>query len=195
MKNLKIILDVDDVLGFTIDHLLNIYNKENDSEVLREHIRDWGFKNCEGIDAEAMKIFGYPEFFKTITPDPDAIEGVATLIEEGSEVVILTAGMPKVLADKAEWLKTHFPKVQKNNYLFGYRKDLVGNDSCIFIDDNVTNLLGSPCKHKVCMDRPWNRPHNHPEAKAFLRVSSFKEFVEIVRMLELGEEIRRKEIA
>lgn len=205
---LNLLLDVDDVLGFTIDHLLSIYNKENNTEVIREYITDWGFKNCKGIDEKALSIFGYKDFFKNIPPDPEAIEGVNILLDEGYPIFILTAPpderediptlvncMPRILSDKAEWVNTHFPRIPKNNYIFCFRKDMVGNSNSVTLDDKILNLVGSPCKYKICMDRPWNRVHNHPEAKPFERVFSFLEFVDDVRMLNLGEELRRKENA
>lgn len=189
-----IILDSDDVLMFTNDAVLEIYNFEHGTNFTRDDITEWIMddgRDYNGIiPRDFLDIFSRESFFQYLTPDPEAQAGVKMLVEAGYDIIICTAGEYTGTPDKGISFEDKFPEINKRNFIFGWRKDVITAD--YQLDDGLHNLLVSKCRKPFVMDRPWNRVHNHPEARHLYRVNSFLEFVLLVFETTIDESIAMK---
>ena len=178
MKKKIVILDVDDVVTPTISMVLKLYNAEHNTNIVESDIITFNFKKCPALEFNATKYFLDPKFFEILEPDIDAVEGVFALIESGCDVIFATAITRPGYNARHDWILKYFPFVPEANIIFGKRKDLLHGDW--ILDDKIENLLTSRCKNVVCMNRQWNNPTTHPEARDLKRVYNFKEFVGLV---------------
>jgi len=140
MRNLKLIIDCDDVLSRFIESWLKFYNiRHNDNKVL-EDIHGWDIENyltgC--TEEELLGILDIPNFFRNVPSIPRAKLILGKLREAGHEITVVSDySNPAQLVDKQYWLKT-FMNVEKKDTMFGGKKEIVRGD--IMIDDNPKNL-------------------------------------------------------
>jgi 5'(3')-deoxyribonucleotidase len=180
----KIILDVDDIVCDTTQAILDLYNKEHGVDVVINDIINYNFKGCDKIKHNLLVYFKTGEIFKTLKPNKDAVEGIIHLQNKGYEVFFATATKRPGYNARHDWLLENFT-VPENNIIFCSRKDLLVADW--FFDDALHNLLPNRSRNVICMDRPWNNPINHPEAKHLKRVPGFTEFVWLIEKEEEAE--------
>jgi 5'(3')-deoxyribonucleotidase len=134
--------------------LIEIHNKQYSSDVTIDDVTQWD------LPRDMFEIFHGMDFFGSLKPIPGAIEGVKQLVRWGHDVVVATNHSDDfaIAADKILWVQRYLPELS-GNMMLGARKDILQGD--IIIDDNPDYLINSPCRIKICMDRPWNRSYGY----------------------------------
>lgn len=187
MKNKKksvfFVIDCDDVLAKCNAYALSLLGKEKRKIFSIRDINRWGILGNE-LD-ERMKFFYDPKFVES----QPLYEGCTKFLKElqGYGAVIVSTSVPDCcVVAREKFIQQHWP------FLDGY---YIGNDKVTAIpkkkdsvvymlDDNISHLCA--CKDSnvipVVMSRPWNVTWHK-----FRRVSTFEEFLNIVKVKELDD--------
>ncbi len=173
-EQLKIGVDVDDVLYDCNRHAVERLNRERNEQTLSIYdINDWG--ELGGLADERLAYFSDPVFVE----GQPILAGAQAFIHELSkrgEVFFITAVSPACMSARAERLIRDFPEVPPRNILIAARKDLVKLD--LLLDDGAHNILGSAATYPVLFRRPWN---NH--LTGLLAVNGYDDFLRLVDRL------------
>lgn len=98
-----------------------------------------------------------PEFWKTVTPKPDAQKYLKKLWDRGFPIYIVTANHPKTATAKYEYtIKPNFPFIPYNNIIFIHNKQLL--NGWFLIDDGPHNFGGN--YQGILYNAPWNESVN-----------------------------------
>lgn len=154
MKQLKIGVDVDDVLLSCVPYALERENKKHSPKdaVKIEEITAWGVmgKRSDCI----FNQFNKADFFQTQPTLPGAEEFLLNLMSFG-EVFIITAVEPEYMGYRINRLLELFPFFPKENIIMGKNKSLFHID--ILIDDGAHNICDSIAEYPILLRKPWNR--------------------------------------
>lgn len=192
---MKLIVDMDGVLANLPKGAIKGINQLKPSSKNKfkiENLVDYDFDKSTGLAGITKKIFELPSFFRELEPMPGALLGMASLAEQGHQMLIATV-LPsrngQILFDKLDWLEEHiFPitNLTKKNVVFAYGKEWCMGD--IMIDDYPKNLLQFSGE-RVLVDWPYNREgYGDDEDNGFTRVAPHEEVWH-----NLNEIIERKE--
>ena len=173
----KILIDMDDVLCYSVDRVVELYNKEFGTNYSIEDFQGWNLASYATNDI--YKYYGMEglHFFRDLKPIQEMIDLVHELISEGNEVVIVTSinkNNFEGIIDKTSWVETYLPDI--SDMLIVESKEYVEGD--VLIDDGSHNLKASPATHKVLFDRPWNRDNQD-----YTRVDSAADIKEYLKTL------------
>jgi 5'(3')-deoxyribonucleotidase len=151
---MRIIVDMDEVIVDMMTKLLSMYNLYYKSDITVDDITQWQLPD------DMLKVFHHRGFFRYIPAIPGAIDGVRQLRSMGHDIIIASNHSDRgyIADDKIMWVQEHLPELA-GNMMIGARKDILQGDA--IIDDNPDYLINSPCRVKICMDRPWNRRSNY----------------------------------
>ena len=152
---LTIALDLDDTLSDNMEQLVALYNKESGDTTTLESFTSWGLSDAvlpEWKD-KIGDIFLRPEWFQHLHPRKDMQKAVSVL-SKSFNLVVVTAYHPQCCYDKAVFIQTHFPEIDKHSVIFCNKKQLI--NAHFLVDDGGHNLVDYP-KTPICMDKPWNR--------------------------------------
>lgn len=186
-RKLVIALDVDDVLFICLARAVKEAQRRG-CDVEYEQIIDYYFKNLPAETGELLlKIMQEPRFYQDQEVLPGAVEMVDELLAAGHEVIIASAVFPKLMGYRSEMLLSIFPKLNPRNIMLGARKDLLHVD--FLLDDHLDNIKTSPAKYPVLFTQPWNK-----DAQDFLRVSSYREFIQLVEAVSLAPEKEKRSL-
>lgn len=178
-KKQIIALDVDDVLFACIPKML----REAETYgvcVDYDEVTEYNFTNFYAPVRDLfMNIMSKPQFYQTQTPFAGAVDMVNELLDAGHEVIIASAVPPMLMSYRSELLLKVFPRLKPQNIMLGARKDLLHVD--FLLDDAPHNVTASPAKYPVLFNRPWNAKEQN-----FLRVSSYREFLQMVEAVSLA---------
>ena len=159
-----------------VNPLISMHHDKYNSDIIIDDVTGWD------LPADMVEIFTKPGFFLHLPPIPGAIDGVKKLLEWGHDIIIATnhSDTDYIAADKVLWVQRNLPMLAAN-MMIGGRKDVLQGD--IIIDDNPDYLINSPCRYKICMDRPWNRELDEWQHFNFYRVYNWQD---ILNLLEGG---------
>jgi 5'-nucleotidase len=171
----RILLDMDGVLCDLIGKWFAIYNKEHHDHIDLSQMSEWEPHLYAKKGKAIYHYLSQPGFFRDLSPIPGAIEGVKQLLNEGFDVVIVTAAKTGQ-RDKMQWVKEHLPFLDTRNVIFAHRKELVRGD--VLFDDAPHNLVAfAPYGIAVAMAYPYNQTYpGH-------RVRSWDEFLTLAHQL------------
>lgn len=170
---MRILVDVDNTLCDNMGEWLRIYNEAADDNVKPEDIVTWDIESY--LKPEWIPYFweeAYPRSFKTSEPFPNARLDITYLLDEGHEVIYVTAG---VCVEKMNWLfYQEFSEgrvaLAPKNVIIAYKKDLIIGD--ILVDDGLHNCYG---RNSIIFNQPWNqgcdifpRAHNWGEVYKYI---------------------------
>lgn len=188
---MRILLDQDQVLAQWVERVLQYFNEDFGTKLTVEDIKTWDMTENLGPRSEAAirSYMRYPELYRDLDPVEGAIDGVKSLIDDGHDVVIVTA-VPRSAGisyhGKLEWLRRNMPYFDLANLISCHRKDLIRGD--MLLDDGPHNIEPfMKVGHAVVFDRPWNK-----DVEGHARVHSWKEFLEYVKLLESNQTFIRK---
>lgn len=162
-------IDMDEVLADTMGAILDEFNRRTQLGITIDQIVG---KRIYDIMPEHTKelrdILASDGFFRRLHVMKDAQEVVEKLSKQ-YDIYIVTAAMdvPTSFHDKYEWLRTHFPFLDPQHFIFCGRKDIVATD--YLIDDNPRQLKGH--RGKALM---FTAPHNEGQTE-FTRLNNWKE--------------------
>ena len=184
-KKFTIILDIDDTTADTCASLLFEANSKFGTNYKKEDIFDWNL-DTSFPGKNMCQFFEQENFFLNLKPMDGAVHYTKKLIEDGFEIIITTASPINGFKDKALWMQKHLPHIPEKNLILAWRKEVVKGD--IMLDDALHNITTSICKYPIVFAQPWNK--NTPSK--YRRVSSWKEFYELVHDLyNLEQDWRR----
>lgn len=120
--------------------LINIDHHRNNPRARAftiDDVTDWditGTLNCRPV-------WDSPGFFSSLELLPGAAEGLESLLSEGHEVFIVSAGNGLALGEKSAWLRKHLPFMKGRAYFTDGKtpKGLLRGD--VLIDDGPHNLI------------------------------------------------------
>lgn len=186
MRQLKILVDMDD----TIEHLLfawvNCLNKRHGTSVEYKDIREWNL--CTAFPTLTKEQVYAPlvedDFWETVKPIDGAAEVLEWAIGEGHEIYIVTASTYHTLKSKMEnVLFRHFPFISWDRVIITSNKQMIRGD--MLVDDAPHNLENGQYV-KVLMTAPHNM--NYDAARNhMIRVHTWNDVKEcIIKLSMLG---------
>ena len=173
MKKLRILVDLDDVLNNLLECWVELLNCKYHLNAKAEDSKTW---NVQGIyptltEEEVYRPIYEDEVWTMLSPRPDSVEALKEMIEDGHDVIIVTASVYQTLHLKMDWFFTTFPFLSWENVIITKRKQLIKGD--VLIDDGYHNLEGGDY-FKILIDAPYNRSYDQ-EKKGMIRVKDLKE--------------------
>ena len=180
---LKIALDFDETLFPTMEKVLEIYNKRNNTNIVLSNITKYNLHENFSFDVadELLSIFVDQNVYENLQPYKGAVRTIKTLIESGHEVYIATSTDVRNLEWKEQLLQKHFPFIPKDNLIRIHNKSLLNVD--VLIDDKIDNLI-SIFADRICLSQPWNQDEDADYAYSIYRVNHWGEIINIVNEIE-----------
>lgn len=166
-------IDLDDVLWDLLQAWINRYNEITDDDVKVEDVKSWDVSKYTSKCSKEMLfyILEQNDFWESVNPRPNSPRYLKQLIDDGYDVVIVTASHYKNLNHKMERFFELFPFINKEQVIVTHRKQMIDMD--ILVDDNPANLSDSSYI-KVLFDTPHNKWLNEREIGA-IRLSNWEE--------------------
>ena len=179
MKKLRILVDLDDVLNDLLECWVELLNQRYNLNAKAEDSKIW---NVQGIfptltEEEVYRIIYEEEVWGMLSPRPGSVETLKAMIDDGHDVVIVTASTYETLPLKMDWLFATFPFLIWENVIITRRKQLIKGD--VLIDDGFHNLEGGSY-FKILIDAPYNREYD-AKANGMIRVSTLEEAYSVIR--------------
>ena len=180
---MTILVDMDD----TIEQLLKAWvrgvNEKYGRNVDYNDVTSWDVSAAfPGLTWEQVyDIPMQPGFWKTVDPIPGAAESLQRLMNDGHDVLIVTATPHESVPDKMnDLLFRCFPFLSWNQVIITFHKQMIHGD--VLIDDGIHNLEGGDYA-KILMTAPHNRNYN-AEANGMIRVHDWTEIEKVIRKIE-----------
>jgi uncharacterized HAD superfamily protein len=174
----RIYVDLDDVLAQTIHSLVALLERHFARRVEIEDVVHFDLGRSFGLApnelAEFMRLVHQPQVLAALKPSPGAAPALASWIERGYAVAVMTGRPPSAASASRRWLREHriphtsFACIDKYS-----REDwagppgralpldaLTGLGFALAVEDSLemAALLAERCGVPVAlMDRPWNR--------------------------------------
>lgn len=160
---MRILLDQDQVLAKWVEKVLRWYNEDYKTNFTAADVTDyWAMEKILGPQGRDFirSCIRYPDFYNDLEPVEGAIEGVKKLIDDGHDVVIVSA-VPRCggisYHGKCHWLREYMPYFKLDNFIACSRKDVVLGD--VLLDDaghNIEKYMKTG-RMAVLFDQPWNQ--------------------------------------
>ena len=179
MRKLRILVDVDDVLNNLLECWVELLNQRYN---LNAKARDSKVWNVQAIfpgltEEEVYRIIYEEEVWGMLSPRPTSVETLKRMIDDGHDVVIVTASVYETLPLKMDWLFATFPFLVWENIIVTRRKQLIKGD--VLIDDGFHNLEGGSY-FKILIDAPYNQGVDI-EREGIIRVKNLEEAYDVIR--------------
>ena len=179
MKQLTILVDMDDVLEHLVPAWIAWLNERHGTSVKEEDMVEWELEKVFPMltHSQVWEPLEYAEFWDTVRPVKDAAKTVYQLMADGHEVYVVTHAPLYTIVPKIERvLFRYFPFIDMRHVIFARNKQMIRGD--ILIDDGPHNLIDSNYI-SILMDRPHNRNFDN---KSFhiIRVHNWQEIYELV---------------
>ena len=176
MKKLRILCDADDTIQELTIHWLAELNNKHNCNVKKEDIKTWDMtKAFPGLsEEEVLEPLYRNDFWSTTTPIEGSKYYLKRLIDDGHEILIVTASNLQTFEAKKRKLIEMFPFLSSEQIICEKNKQSVKGD--ILIDDGVHNLLGGSYRKFL-----FNQPNNllfDERGHDIIRVYSWKEIYE-----------------
>lgn len=177
---MRILLDQDGVLADLHHGWLHLHNQDNPEDAVHPHtITRWAIHEFVKVGHRIYDYLHRHDLYDHVPVIPGAQEAVQQLIDAGHELAVVTAAgnIGAMIENKIKWLKTHFPMIPAENFVFTNNKGLVSGD--LLIDDGPHNLELFPN-----LSLMFDAPHNRTEER-FLRVHNWDEAMAFCRKVEI----------
>lgn len=178
MRNLDIILDVDDVLMICTEVGLKWANRKFGTEYKISDITEWSFTNIEkevpGFTKAIIEHMHSKEFLANQPAMEGSREFIKALKERGHHVMIFSAISPVGMGERAKRI------IDLYNGIIDYKDINLGGNKIymqgdVLLDDNINNISQSKCKYPVLFRQPWNQSENR-----FLSVRNYEEALALI---------------
>ena len=179
MKQLTILIDMDDTLENLCEAWVNYLNKRFGTAVKHSEITDWDMTLAfpEVPRSEVYRPLREQALWESVVPLPGAAKYVARLIRDGHKVVIVTASHPDTVKMKLKTvLFRYFPFLTFEDVVVTTQKHLIKGD--VLIDDGPHNFRGGTYRGILV-----NQPHNRSfpaEENGLIRACSWREIYQAV---------------
>lgn len=184
MRNLVILVDLDDTIWGLLSAWVNHLNKQYGTNVSVDDITKWDVSAFFPTltKEQVFAPLHTDAFWDTVKPFEDAAVYIQKLMDDGHTVMVVTASDYRTIRAKAENLFKHFPMFTWNNVIIAQKKQLVFGD--VLIDDGVHNVLDGQYKGFL-VDAPHNRDF-HEELHDITRVKNWRDIY--IKICELSQE-------
>lgn len=182
MKELTILVDMDDTIEHLLDAWLARVNEKYGRNVKYNDITAWDVsKFYDGLTKEQVyEVIQEDNFWETVKPVSGAAQTLQGFINKGHKVYLVTATPYESVRGKMEkHLFRYFPFLTWDNVIITSHKQLIKGD--VLIDDGIHNLEGGDYK-KILVDAPYNRDYD-AEAHGMIRVHNWDEIEEVINRL------------
>lgn len=185
-KQLTILVDMDDVCEDLLEGWLNWLNKTYETYIVKEEITEWSMSKClkKYIDSNKFKNEDIykplydPEFWNTLNPLPDAVDGLK-LLNDKNIVFIATNSHYKTIRPKVDnCLFKYFPFLYWDQIITIKDKYLINAD--VLIDDNYDNIFNFVHANENRIGLLMNAPYNkniEDYNERIIRVNNWKEII------------------
>lgn len=180
---MRIAIDFDSTLFPTMEKVIEIYNKKNNTSVDLSQVTSYNLYNCfsEDVADELLSLFVDKATYNSLQPYKGSIKAAQSLVNKGHEVIIATATDVKNLEWKEKLLQRYFPFIPKENLIRIHNKKLLNVD--VVIDDKLDNLTQTFAEG-VCYSQPWNQDKDMDYIYSIYRVRNWGEIVNIMNEIE-----------
>lgn len=154
-KKFTLLVDMDDTIENLVPAWTEWLNRYYGTAVSRSDCRQWNMQAVYPLlsSEQVFEPLGLDEFWKTVTPKPDAQKYLAQLYSEGFPIYIVTASHPNTIKAKVKYvLNEYFPYIDHNHIITCAHKQMVSG--WYLIDDGAHNFGGN--YKGILMDAPWN---------------------------------------
>lgn len=181
MKNLTILVDMDDSIENLSEAWVNYLNVRYGTSVKASEITDWDVsKAFPSLNSEDVYgVLREEGLWKTVKPLPGAVKYLKKLIDDGNQVYIVTASHPDTVSVKMNnVLFKYFPFIPYQNVIVASKKQLISGD--ILVDDALHNMGGHYTG--LFFTAPHNRAVTDDQLAAVnaVRVENWKEVYELI---------------
>lgn len=179
-------LDVDGVLADILTPLMKITSRLIGKKLDVSHVKTWDLDSLfeeHGRPDLVPQLWieaGSPGFCRTLSPYPNAVEGVKSIRQTGAQIYIVTSPLHDAATwthDREHWLKESF-SVDRAHVVHAHDKSIFAGD--ILVDDKPANIVHWGERHgfkgAVLWDQPWNQDFDDPRVQ---RTSSWKAVVDL----------------
>ena len=177
-----IAIDIDDTLCNLQDVVINLFNERFGAHYKLSDFIEYDVMNVlpnqDGIVMRDM--YGEQGLYSKVRPIAGSQDALQKLINEGHQVYLVTAAIPKTYAEKIEFIRRYFPFIDESHICCIQHKWMFKCD--IMIEDNLQTLLAKPYYHRVLFDRPWNQC-NKDYVYDIHRVKNWNEIMEVVNKI------------
>ena len=162
MKNLTILVDMDDTIENLCEAWCAALNKQHNLRVKPQNIKEWDLR--QSFPTLTPKQIYAPlfndAFWDTVKPIPGAQKALRELAEDGHRLLIVTASHPETVSAKLnKVLFRYFPFLGYRDVIVASQKDVIRGD--VRIDDNPENLtLVNDGSLRILFNRPHNESFN-----------------------------------
>ena len=132
----RVLFDMDDVIVDFLGGLLENFNYKYGTNFSKKDVDVWNLEHTLG--SNVWGIMNEPGFFLNLKPKGNSIEIIKRIIDNGFDVLIVTACDPDAYKEKLEWIKHHMPYFNKGRLIPCSEKSVIWGD--ILIDDKIANL-------------------------------------------------------
>lgn len=183
---LTILVDMDDTMEGLLDSWTGFLAAKHGVSVNKEDIKEWDMQKAyPTLSKEQIYAPLFEEaMWENVKPLDGAVDYIQKLMQEGHEVVVVTAShYDNVGMKMRNVLVKHFPFIPYDNVIITSRKQMILGD--VLIDDALHNLIGGKYKG-ILFDAPHNRAL-HAEKYGMRRVKNWKEIYEVITELDNKE--------
>lgn len=179
---MRILCDLDDVLWELVPRWTRWLYMAHDIEVFPENIKSWDMTQYYPTltREEVYAPLQNEHFFHNMEPMPGSVENVQKLLDDGHEVLVVTATYHRNAGPKIDELLRLFPMLRSKDVIITSRKELVNGD--LLIDDSSANIDKFPW-FSILMTRPHNQNHVLQQNRQF-RCNSWDEIYDRVTFLQ-----------
>lgn len=174
-----ILVDMDDTIEDLMGAWLGFLREKHHLDVRKEDIREWDMhKAFPSLSTQEIYAPLFEEdMWKSVQPFQDAIEYLPRLIDDGHEVIIVTASNYDTVGMKMNYvLKRYFPFISCDNIIIASKKQMILGD--VLIDDAPHNVIGGEYQG-ILFDAPHNRWFD-AEAHGIRRAHDWSEVYSII---------------
>ena len=180
---MTILVDMDDTIEQLLKAWIDGVNRKFGRSASVDDVKSWNVAAVyPGLSWEDVYTVPLdPGFWRTVEPIPGAAEGLMKLMEDGHDVVIVTATFYESVPEKmGDLLFKYFPFLSWDQVIITSRKQLIKGD--VLIDDGIHNLEGGDYA-KILVTAPHNRDYD-AEANGMIRVNNWDEILKAVETLD-----------
>lgn len=143
MKKLTILVDMDDTIENLSESWIKFINNRYGTSVKPEDVTEWSIEKAfPELSADCVyAVLNEKALWESVKPLPGAVKYLKRLIDDGNQVIIVTASHPNTIMMKMNLvLSRYFPFISYQNVVIASKKQLVRGD--FLIDDNPNNMGG-----------------------------------------------------
>lgn len=180
---LRIAIDFDETLFPTLEKVIEIYNKKNNTTIDMSQITTYNLYDClsENVADELLSLFVDKLTYNSLQPYKGSVKAIQSLASKGHEIIIATATDTRNLEWKEKLLQRYFPFIPKENLIRIHNKKLLNAD--VLIEDKLDNLIQTFAE-RICFNQPWNQDDKADYVYSIYRVRHWSEITNIINEIE-----------